>query len=295
METYQINKIAVIGAGQMGQQIAMLCALGGYATALNDVSEEALGKAEAALRGVMAQWMAKGKITEQGRDEAFSRLAFTDSLERAVSDADYVIEAVVEKLDVKRDLFKRLDQLAPKHAILASNSSTIVNSLIAEVTERPDKVCNMHFFFPPLVMDCVEVVMSEKTSEETVQASLQLCEGINRTGLLLRKEISGFVANRILGALQKEAMFLYEEGIADFKEIDIIVKKALRHPIGPFELMDLSGIDVVNYVMQQQYAETGDPADKPSAIIEEKLKAGELGRKTGKGFYNYQKDEVKTP
>ena len=295
MEQFQIDKIAVIGAGQMGQQIAMLCALGGYRTALNDVSGEALERAEAALHSVMNQWVMKKKITEQEKDEAFSRLEFTDSLEQAAGDADYVIEAVIEKLDVKRDLFKRLDGLAPKHAILASNSSTIVNSLIAEVTDRPDKVCNMHFFFPPLVMDCVEVVMSEETSEETAQASLRLCEGINRTGLLLRKEISGFVANRILGALQKEAMFLYEEGIADFKEIDVIVKKALRHPIGPFELMDLSGIDVVNYVMQQQYAETGDPADKPSAIIEEKLKAGELGRKTGKGFYNYQKDEVKTP
>lgn len=295
MDQFPIDKIAVIGAGQMGHQIAMLCALGGYRTILNDVSSEALEKAEAALHGVMAQWTAKKKITEQEKIEAFSRLAFTDSLEEAAADADYVIEAVVEKLDVKRELFKRLDQLAPKHAILASNSSTIVNSLIAEATERPDKVCNMHFFFPPLVMDCVEVVMSEKTSEETAQASLKLCEGINRTGLLLRKEISGFVANRILGALQKEAMFLYEEGIADFREIDVIVKKALRHPIGPFELMDLSGIDVVNYVMQQQYAETGDPADKPSSIIEEKLKAGDLGRKTGKGFYDYQKDGVKTP
>lgn len=295
MGKFQIDKVAVIGAGQMGQQIAMLCALGGYRTTLNDVSSEALEKAEAALHGVMTQWTMKKKITEQEKTDAFGRLRFTDSLEEAAAEADYVIEAVVEKLDVKRAIFKQLDQLAPKHAILASNSSTIVNSLIAEATERPDKICNMHFFFPPLVMDCVEVVMSEETSEETAQASLQLCEGINRTGLLLRKEISGFVANRILGALQKEAMFLYEEGIADFTEIDAIVKKALRHPIGPFELMDLSGIDVVNYVMEQQYAETGDPADKPSATLREKLKAGELGRKTGKGFYNYQKDEVKTP
>jgi len=139
------------------------------------------------------------------------------------------------------------------------------------------------------------VVMSEQTSEETAQISLELCRRINRTGLLLRKEISGFVANRILGALQKEAMHLYEEGIADYKEIDLIVKKALRHPIGPFELMDLSGIDVAYYVMQQQYAETGDPKDKPSSFIEEKVKAGELGRKTGKGFYEYPKKEVKTP
>lgn len=134
--------------------------------------------------------------------------------------------------------------------------------------------------------------MSDETSEATAQVSLELCRRINRTGVLLRKEISGFVANRLLGALQKEALYLYEEGIADFKEIDLIVKKALRHPIGPFELMDLSGIDIVYDVMQQQYAETGDPTDKPAGFIKEKVANGELGRKTGKGFYDYQKVEV---
>lgn len=276
----------------MGQQIAMLCALGGFQTALNDVNAEALAKAEGALRKVMDQWVAKKKLTEEEKDAAFSNLSFTESLEAAAGDADYVIEAVVEKLDVKRGIFERLDQLAPSHAILASNSSTIVNSLIAEATGRPDRVCNLHFFFPPLVMDCVEVVMSDETSEATAQVSMELCKRINRTGVLLRKEISGFVANRLLGALQKEALHLYEDGIADFKEIDLIVKKALRHPIGPFELMDLSGIDIVYDVMQQQYAETGDPADKPAGFIKEKVDKGELGRKTGKGFYDYQKVEV---
>ena len=276
----------------MGQQIAMLCALGGFQTALNDVNTEALAKAEGALRKLMDQWVVKKKLTEEEKNGAFSNLSFTESLEAAAGDADYVIEAVVEKLAVKRGIFERLDRLAPPHAILASNSSTIVNSLIAEATGRPDRVCNLHFFFPPLVMDCVEVVMSDETSEATAQASLELCRQINRTGVLLRKEISGFVANRLLGALQKEALHLYEKGIADFKEIDLIVKKALRHPIGPFELMDLSGIDIVYDVMQQQYAETGDPADKPAGFIKEKVENGELGRKTGKGFYDYQKVEV---
>ncbi|MBB5181387.1 3-hydroxybutyryl-CoA dehydrogenase [Planomicrobium koreense] len=292
MSEFQITKICVVGAGQMGQQIAMLCALGGFQTTLNDVNAEALRKAEGALRKVMDQWVAKKKLTEEEKNTAFSNLSFTESLEAAAGDADYAIEAVVEKLDVKRGIFERLDQLAPPHAILASNSSTIVNSLLAEATGRPDRVCNMHFFFPPLVMDCVEVVMSDETSEATAQVSMELCKRINRTGVLLRKEISGFVANRLLGALQKEALHLYKEGIADFKEIDLIVKKALRHPIGPFELMDLSGIDIVYDVMQQQYAETGDPADKPADFIKEKVENGELGRKTGKGFYDYQKVEV---
>ena len=292
MAEFQITKVCVVGAGQMGQQIAMLCALGGFQTALNDVNAEALAKAEGTLRKIMNQWVAKKKLTEEEKDTAFSNLSFTESLETAAGDADYVIEAVVEKLDVKRGIFERLDQLAPPHAILASNSSTIVKSLIAKATERPDRVCNLHFFFPPLVMDCVEVVMSDDTSEATAQVSLELCRRINRTGVLLRKEISGFVANRLLGALQKEALHLYEDGIADFKEIDLIVKKALRHPIGPFELMDLSGIDIVYDVMQQQYAETADPADKPAEFIKDKVDNGELGRKTGKGFYDYQKVEV---
>ncbi|AQQ51969.1 3-hydroxyacyl-CoA dehydrogenase family protein [Planococcus lenghuensis] len=294
MANNDIKRICVVGAGQMGHQIAMLCALGGYQTKLQDVNADALEKAQYSLEALMEQWVQKKKITQEERESAFNRLAFTGVLEEAASDADMVIEAVVEKLDVKRDIFTQLDRIAPPHAILASNSSTIVNSLIAEVTGRPEQVCNMHFFFPPLVMDCVEVVMSDRTSEETAQKALAVCEQIGLTGILLRKEISGFVANRILGALQKEAMDLYEAGIADYADIDLIVKKALRHPIGPFELMDLSGIDVGYYVMQQRYAETGDPADKPPAFIEEKVKAGELGRKTGKGFYDYSLKEVRS-
>ncbi|WP_246943982.1 3-hydroxyacyl-CoA dehydrogenase family protein [Bacillus pinisoli] len=289
----QIERILVVGAGQMGHQIGMLAALGGYTTTIQDVNEAALQKAEATLQGIMKKWVAKGKITEEAKLAAFAKLHFSVDLEEEAKKADFVIEAVVEKLDVKREVFRKLDQLAPPHAILASNSSTIVNSSIAEVTNRADKVCNMHFFFPPLVMDCVEVVMSEQTSEETAQLTMEVCKRMNRTGVLLKKEISGFIANRILGALQREAVSLYESGIADYKDIDIICRKALNHPIGPFELMDLSGIDVGYYVMQQRFAETGDPADQPPACIEEKVKQGHLGRKTGKGFYDYEPVEVK--
>lgn len=287
MTTEKIQRVLVVGAGQMGHQIAMLCALGGYTTVLQDVHVEALQTAETSLKKRMNQWVEGGKLTAVGREAAFKNLTFMDNLEEAAKDVDLVIEAIVEKLDSKQELFRTLDRLTPKHTILASNSSTIVNSLLAKVTERPDKVCNMHFFFPPLVMDCVEVVMSEETSEETAQTALALCEGIGRTGILLRKEISGFVANRILGAIHKEAIQLYENGIADYKDIDFIVKKSLGHPLGPFELIDLSGADVVNFVMQQQFAETGNPADKTPTCILEKIEAGHLGRKTGQGFYSY--------
>ncbi|MDX8360221.1 3-hydroxyacyl-CoA dehydrogenase family protein [Cytobacillus sp. IB215316] len=293
MNIKDIKNICVVGSGQMGHQIGMLCALGGFSTIIQDVSSQSLTKAKTSLESIMETWVMKGKIAEDQKEAALKRLSFTESLEEASSKADFVIEAIVEKLEIKREVFKKLDDYAPAHAVLATNSSTIVNSLIADATKRPEKVCNMHFFFPPLVMDCVEVVMSEQTSEETAQITLDVCEKINRKGILLRKEISGFVANRILIALQKEAMYLYEEGIADYKDIDLIVKQALKHPIGPFELMDLSGLDVGYYVMQQRFAETGNPKDKPPAFIEERVKAGLLGRKTGKGFYDYSSKKVK--
>ncbi|MFS0574591.1 3-hydroxyacyl-CoA dehydrogenase family protein [Sporosarcina sp. 179-K 3D1 HS] len=287
-----IKQIVVVGAGQMGHQIAMLCALGGYRTVLQDVNGEALRKAEANLGERMSDWVKKGKLSDSDKETAFALLSYTDSLEEAVRDADLVIEAIVEQLDVKRDLFRELDRLTPARAILATNSSTMVNSLLAEVTGRPEKVCNMHFFFPPLVMECVEIVMSDQTSEETAAAAMAVCERIGRKGILLRKEISGFVANRILGAIQREAIHLYEEGIADFKDIDVIVKKSLGHLLGPFELIDLSGADVVYSAMQHLFSETGNLRDKPPACILEKVRTGELGRKTGVGFYEYRKEEV---
>lgn len=282
---HEIKTITVVGAGQMGHQIAMLGALGGYDTILCDIDQNNLEKAGQTLKKLMIGWVQKQKITEQEKEEAFERLAFTGDLQQAAGKADFIIEAVVEKLDVKQQVFSQLDEWAPIHTVLATNSSTIVNSLLS--TKRPDRVVNMHFFYPPLVMDCVEVVMSDATSEQTAQAAMTVSRQINRTAVLLRKEISGFVANRILGALQKEALYLYEEGIADYKEIDTIVKKALRHPIGPFELMDLSGIDVGYFVQQQRYQETNDPEDKPAASVEEKVRQGHLGRKTGQGWYTY--------
>ncbi|MGG0248367.1 3-hydroxyacyl-CoA dehydrogenase family protein [Peribacillus frigoritolerans] len=293
MANKQIQSITVIGAGQMGHQIAMLAALGGYETILQDVHENALNAAKEKLDVILTKWVQKGKLSEDRKLAAFSRLQYTTDLEKAASGADLIIEAVVEKLDVKQEVFAKLDEMAPAETIFATNSSTIVNSLIASVTNRPDKFINMHFFFPPLVMDCVEVVMSDQTSEETAKLAMEVTENMNRTGVLLRKEISGFVANRILGALQREALYLYEEGIVDYKDIDLICRKALGHPIGPFELMDLSGIDVGYFVMQQRFNETGNQEDKPNACIEEKVNKGHLGRKTGKGWYDYPNQGVK--
>jgi 3-hydroxybutyryl-CoA dehydrogenase len=288
-----VRKITVIGAGSMGHQIAMLAALGGYETWLQDINESVLIKAEDSVKTLFQKWVEKGKMTEHQLADVLSRLTFTNDLKTAVENSDFIIEAIVEKLELKRALFQQLDAIAPPHAILATNSSTIVNSKIASVTQRPSQVVNMHFFFPPLVMDCVEVAMSEETSKETADLTMEVCKRMNRTSFLLKKEISGFIANRILGAIQREAMSLYEQGIADYQDIDLICKKALNHPLGPFEISDLSGVDVILYVMEQQYRESGDESLKPPQFLIEKVQSGELGRKVGKGFYEYSKPNGK--
>ena len=290
---YHLKQVAVIGAGEMGQQIAMLSALGGYKTYLQDINESALVRALERLQKQMVHWVEKGKLSHKEKDHAFSRLQITKNLDLAVQEADLVIEAVVEKLEIKRKVFKELDAIAPEHTVFATNSSTIVNSKLAEVTSRADRVLNMHFFFPPLVMDCIEVVKSERTSERSVQIALDFCKKIGLTAVLLEKEIFGFIANRILLAISKEALHLYEGGYADFKQIDFIVKKALGHSLGPFEIMDLSGLDVAYYANMEHYHETGDPQNKPAKSIVEKVEQGYLGRKTGKGWYEYERGEAK--
>jgi 3-hydroxybutyryl-CoA dehydrogenase len=282
-----IKQITVIGSGVMGSQIAMVSALAGLDVYLQDINEESLRKAEVSLKGHINKRIAKGKITLQDSEKAFARLKFVTSLETAVEETDFVIEAIVEKLDVKRQLFAEVDRFAPPHAIIATNSSTIVSSKLADATNRPGKICNLHFFNPVLVMELVEVVKGPHTTDETAATAVELVKQINKTPILLKKEISGFVANRILGALVDEAIYLLENDIATVEEIDLACTKALNHPIGPFALLDLTGIDVNYYIRQVLYDETGDENQKPQKSITEKFLNGEYGRKTGKGFYSY--------
>ncbi|WP_350302583.1 3-hydroxyacyl-CoA dehydrogenase family protein [Peribacillus frigoritolerans] len=286
MRIDDISKLAVIGSGTMGSQIAMICALRGYSVVLYDISDENLIKAKKSLQGHMDRRVQKGRLIEEKVSDAFSKMTFSSKFEE-MKDVDFVIEAIVEKLDAKRELFTKLDKVTPEHAVLATNSSTIVSSKIADATNRPDKVCNVHFFNPPLVMELVEVVCGPHTSEETTQIALELIKSIQKVPVLLKKEISGFIANRILGKLTDEAVYLLENGYADHEEIDLVCTKALNHPIGPFALMDLTGIDVNNFVRMQRYQESGNESDMPAKIVQEKVRKGELGRKTGKGFYTY--------
>jgi 3-hydroxybutyryl-CoA dehydrogenase len=291
MQINQLNKIAVIGSGTMGSQIAMVCALAGYSVVLHDIETMNLQKAKESLQGHMNRRIQKGRLSEEEVNKAFSNMNFTTDFEE-LKDVDFVIEAIVEKLEIKRELFKKLDEITPEHAILATNSSTIVSSKIADVTNRPEKVCNVHFFNPVLVMELVEVVRGPHTSEETAQIAVEIVKRIKKLPVLLKKEISGFIANRILGKLMDEAVFLLENGYADHEEIDLVCTKALNHPIGPFALMDLTGIDVNYFVRMQRYEESGNESDMPAKIVQEKVRKGELGRKTGKGFYTYDRSSV---
>ena len=294
MSEADIRTVVVVGAGAMGSQIGMVCALAGYATTITDIAQEALDRARTGLRQRLARDVDKGRRTGADADAAFGRLTFGADLQVAATTADIVIEAAVETLAIKRDLFAELDRIAPRRAILATNSSSIVSSRIADATGRPDRVCNLHFFNPALVMSCVEVVRGPQTSDDTVRAAVDFARRLGKVPVLLRKEIPGFIANRILNAVRDEAIFLLEDGIASVDDIDTACRTALGYPMGPFELMDRTGIDIGYLTKQERFAETGNPADRPSRSVATLMERGELGRKTGRGWYDYDQDGTRT-
>lgn len=283
----EINKIAVIGAGNMGHQIAICAALSGFKVSCVDTNPDILNKAIAFADNYLKERINKGKLSEEAAKQANENIAFVSNLEEAAKDADLVIEAIIEKLEIKRTLFAQLDNICPAHTILTTNSSYIVSSKIADATNRPERVCNMHFFNPALVMKCVEVVKGPHVSDETVEAVMAVAKKMNKTPVLLHKEIYGFLVNRLLQATRKEALNLLDMGVASFEDIDTAAKNGLGYPMGPFELLDLTGIDLAYYVGTEKHKETADPSDLPSPTIVEKFELGEFGKKVGKGFYEY--------
>lgn len=287
MNIADVKKIAVIGAGNMGHQIALLCAIHGFQTSCTDVKEDVLKKAEAFVGSYLPGRVDKGKMTQEQADKARANISFTPRLDKAVEEADYVIEAVLEILEVKRRLFAELDKLAPPRAILATNSSYIVSSRIADVTRRPAQVLNLHFFNPALVMKLVEVVQGPHVSDETAQTSLALCERLDKVGVHLKKEVEGFLLNRIIRAIAREALWLVEMGVATPEDVDKAQVYGAGHPMGAFRLMDLTGIDLAYIRSMDKFQETGDPADLPPPSLVERYVKGYYGEKTGKGWYDY--------
>lgn len=293
MSIDDIHHLCVTGAGQMGAQIALQAALAGYRVTLHDIREEALHKAVEGNRPHLARRVEKGKLSAEEAAAAFARLETTTSLEQACEKADFVIEAVVELLEVKRQVFAELDRFCPRHAILATNSSYLGSSRLVDATTRPSQVLNMHFFYPPLVMQLVEVVQNEHTSEETVQTTLELTRRLGKVPVRVNKELPGFLVNRILRAITTEAYFLLDQGVASFADIDLACELGLNHPMGPFRLSDFSGLDIGYNARKERFEETGDEAYRPSPALEKRVLRGDLGRKSGRGFYDYSTNPPK--
>lgn len=289
MKIDELKNVSVIGAGNMGHQIALQCALSGYKTIVTDVSGPVLKKAEKFCDTYLPERVKKGKLTEEEAKKARSLISFTADLKDAVKDADLVIEAVLERIDLKRKIFADLDKFAPPRAILATNSSYIVSSRIADATCRTPQVCNLHFFNPALVMKLVEVVQGPHVSDETAQCMLDFCRKIGKMPVHVRKEVDGFLLNRIFAAISKEAQWILEMGVATVEDIDNACVYGAGHPMGPFRLMDLTGIDLTYDIGMSHFYVSGDRADLPTPSVVKKLTEGKLGQKTGEGWYNYKK------
>ena len=285
-----INRITVVGAGTMGKQISLCAAIQGFHVTITDSFASALEQTESFVKEYLAGRVAKNRLTQEQADAAADRYVIEPDLAKAVQNTDMVIEAVVEILDVKQKLFRQLDELCPPRTILASNSSYIVSSELAKVTNRPEKVCNMHFFAPALVMKLVEICRGEHTAQETVDTVYQVIEQMDKIPVVINKEIEGFIVNRLLEPMLFEAHRLADLGIASIEDIDKAAKYGLGHPMGPFELNDGGGLDLTYYIQNERYKKSGDPADRPSMVICEHYFRGEYGKKTGKGFYEYDAD-----
>ena len=281
-----IKNVTVVGAGTMGSQIALQTAVAGrYPVTLVDAVPGQLARARAQNQKLLDRSVEKGRLTREQADEALGRITDSSDLGQAAGGANLVIEAVIEDFATKKGVFEELGEAARKDAILASNSSTIAISRLADLTGNPERCCNMHFFHPVTVMQLCEVVRGPRTSDATVKAATEFVRSIDRTPVVLNKEIWGFIVNRILFAASEEAMHLLEGGYASAEDIDTAVQKGLNWPMGPFHLLDFSGLDVFYGAMKDRHRQ-GEGADAPE-VLGKLVESGRLGRKTGKGFFDY--------
>ncbi len=282
-----METVGVIGGGQMGSQIAALAAMAGYDTHVYDSDADNLKTKIKFTKDNLVNLIDKGRYEKSKLDNFKEHLQTSDSVDETISNKSFVIEAVVERLDVKLEIFENISKKLDENVVLATNSSFIPASELAKSCEHPSRFINMHFFYPPIRMDLVEISYPEGTNNDTIERTQRLGKDMGRTVITCKKETPGFIVNRMLAALTDEAYQLYDEGIADFKDIDTAIKKGLNHPLGPFELSDYSGLDIHYYAKLKIFNETQDPKDYPKDFLEEKIKKGELGVKSGKGFYDY--------
>lgn len=280
------RRIGVLGAGTMGAGIVQLAAQSGYTVVSCDKSVEALEKAQLYVRDGLGHATRKDLLSEEAAENAYDNIRWTTNLED-LSDCEALIEAIVERVGPKKEAFSALDGLLAEDALILTNTSSISITDLASATKRPDKVCGTHFFTPPPVREAVEVPRGLLTSDETVERVKSLIESFGKLPIVVEKDVPGFVANRFLIPFLIEGARLFEEGVGTKEEIDLIVKKCLGFPIGPFELGDFVGLDVALDVNTYIHDELGDPYYTPPRILKEMVRAGKLGQKTGEGFYEY--------
>ena len=290
-----IRTVAVIGAGTMGWQIGLQCATHGVVAQLTDISPEAVERALRQVGEKLDEWVDAGKLRVEERAEALKRLRPAGDLLGAVEGVDLVVEAIVEEVPAKRVLFAELDRLCPRRVILATNSSSIRSRLLADATGRPDKVLNLHFLRRPWDRPVLEIMSCGQTSEETLAVGAAFARQLGLVPIHVRKEATGYVYNRLWRALKKEALYMAREGIAPIEDIDRAFMLGMGAPAGPFMLMDQVGLDVTLDIERQWYAESGDERDRPPAFLEEWVREGRLGVKSGHGFYRYPDPPFERP
>ncbi|ANU20224.1 3-hydroxybutyryl-CoA dehydrogenase [Planococcus plakortidis] len=280
-----IQNVMVIGAGQMGSGIAQVCAQAGFNVKLNDMKQEAYDRGIANITKNLSRNVEKGRMTEDEKSQVLGRIQSSLDLKDA-HDVDIVIEAAVENMEIKSTIFKTLDEVAPKHAILASNTSSLPITEIAAATTRPEQVIGMHFMNPVPVMKLVEIIRGLATTDEVYQAVEDMTVKLSKTPVEVN-DFPGFVSNRILMPMINEAIFTLQEGVATKEAIDEVMKLGMNHPMGPLQLADFIGLDTCLYIMEVLHDGFGDSKYRPSPLLRQYVKAGWLGKKTGRGFYEY--------